>query len=590
VSGIAEEDLETRLRVLVRRELLELQADPRSPDRGQFKFVQALIREVAYNTLARKDRKAKHLAAARFFESLGSDELAGALAAQYVAAHSYAEQGAEADALAGQARISLRAAATRASSLGAHEQAGRFYEEAINVSPDRAEQAELHERAGDEGVLTGHHEAAVGHFRAAIDLDRQLGDRPATARATAALGRALITSRQTEQALELLESAGSEFADLADQEAGALLGAQVARGFFLSGDTTRAAQLADPVLATAERLDLKPVIADALITRGSALAQLGRLAEGLALLRAGQEIAERIGHAEAITRAVGNRIGYEADADPRTALEVGRAGLATMDRLGIRWPVVVGNVVWTAMRVGEWPLAMELLDSALTWDVERSDRVETLPLAIWMRAQMGEPLDELWAELQDITAGATDVYLRAGFMWGRVGMDVAAGRFGEAHSAQLKLVEDLMSGSGLPLAARFATFDRSHENAAADLAAFDAMGMHSPAFEADRLTMQAGVAALEGRTRDALALYRAAIDAWRDLGVAWDEALCELQMVRTLDPAEPEVASAAESARSIFTRLGAKTWLRFLDEWAAPAQTARGEQPADVPVAPVPAA
>jgi len=47
-----------------------------------YAFVQALIREVAYNTFAKKDRKVRHLAAARFFEQLGSDELAGAFRAE----------------------------------------------------------------------------------------------------------------------------------------------------------------------------------------------------------------------------------------------------------------------------------------------------------------------------------------------------------------------------------------------------------------------------------------------------------------------------------------------------------------------------
>ena len=82
-------------------------ADPRSPERGQYAFVQALIREVAYNTLAKTDRKARHLAAARYFEALGIDELAGALAGHYLAAYANAAEGAEADALAGQARIAL---------------------------------------------------------------------------------------------------------------------------------------------------------------------------------------------------------------------------------------------------------------------------------------------------------------------------------------------------------------------------------------------------------------------------------------------------------------------------------------------------
>ncbi len=79
---------------LVRRELFTQERDPRSPERGQYAFVQALIREVAYNTLARKDRKTRHLAAARFFEALGSDELAGALAGHYLAAHANAAEGA----------------------------------------------------------------------------------------------------------------------------------------------------------------------------------------------------------------------------------------------------------------------------------------------------------------------------------------------------------------------------------------------------------------------------------------------------------------------------------------------------------------
>ena len=64
----ASEDLEPRLRALVRRELLEIEADPRSPERGQYRFVQSLIQEVAYGTLARRDRRSRHLAVARHYE------------------------------------------------------------------------------------------------------------------------------------------------------------------------------------------------------------------------------------------------------------------------------------------------------------------------------------------------------------------------------------------------------------------------------------------------------------------------------------------------------------------------------------------
>ena len=98
VSGLDETELTARLRSLVSREILTLDTDPRSPERGQYAFVQALIREVAYNALAKRDRKVRHLAAARFFEGLGTDEVAGALAGHYLAAWRSAPEGAEADA------------------------------------------------------------------------------------------------------------------------------------------------------------------------------------------------------------------------------------------------------------------------------------------------------------------------------------------------------------------------------------------------------------------------------------------------------------------------------------------------------------
>ena len=57
VSGQPADVLEPRLKALVRRELFDVEIDPRSPERGQYRFVQSLIREVAYGTLARRERR-----------------------------------------------------------------------------------------------------------------------------------------------------------------------------------------------------------------------------------------------------------------------------------------------------------------------------------------------------------------------------------------------------------------------------------------------------------------------------------------------------------------------------------------------------
>ena len=99
--------------------------------------------------------------------------------------------------------------------------------------------------------------------------------------------------------------------------------------------------------------------------------------------------------------------------------------------------------------------------------------------------------------------------------------------------------------------------------------------------EANRTTIRAGLAALDGRPREALALYREALRTWRELGAAWDEALCTIDIATLLDPAEPDVQAAAEGGRAILERLGAKPFLDRLE--AAMARTPGGEMALPAP-------
>src|SRR3954452_21369834 len=170
VIDLPSPELEPLLDGLARREMFRREMDPRSPERGQYTFVQALIREVAYNTLSKKDRKKLHLAAARYFEKLGSDEIAGALASHYLAAHANASEPAEADALASQARIALKGAATRASALGSHDQALKFYEQALSVASDDAERAQMMVDASSAARISGDYDRTESLLREAIAL------------------------------------------------------------------------------------------------------------------------------------------------------------------------------------------------------------------------------------------------------------------------------------------------------------------------------------------------------------------------------------------------------------------------------------
>jgi hypothetical protein len=88
ITGRPETDVEPLLNALVRKEVLGLQADPRGPERGQYGFLQDLVRRVAYQTLSKRERKGLHLAAAQWLESSWSDEheIVEILASHYVEA------------------------------------------------------------------------------------------------------------------------------------------------------------------------------------------------------------------------------------------------------------------------------------------------------------------------------------------------------------------------------------------------------------------------------------------------------------------------------------------------------------------------
>jgi class 3 adenylate cyclase/tetratricopeptide (TPR) repeat protein len=576
VSLLDETELEPHLRGLIRREILTLETDPRSPERGQYGFVQALIREVAYNGLAKRDRKHRHLAAARFFESLDTDEIAGGLAGHYLAAYRNSPEGPEADAVAAQARIALKAAAERAVTLGAHDQALTFLEQALTITTDPADAAELLGRAGEAATAAAHHDAAEAHLRRAISAQRELGDRPAIAGAAVALGRAMLYAHRGPDAVALLEPAADEFADLATDPVGIALGGQLARAYMMTTDSRRAIEVADRVLEAAEHANLAAVVADTLVTKGTALADLGRTIEGLSALRAGADLAEALGLGTTVLRAYNNRSEIEAMHDPRAGLETSRAGLALARRLGARQiTALLANSGECALRTGDWPSALAELEGALAEEFEPTDRVWLLRAASALRALRGEPVDDRLAELRRLVGDTDEPQLRANVSIAAAYAAFAMGDLNEARSAwhQATVLVEATVATSLPRAARAALWAGDGAAARDDLAALDAAGVHGPAIEADRTMIRAGLAALERRPADALARYREALRAWRDLGLAWDEALVGIDMATLLDPADPEVRAAAESAREILVRLGAAPFVTRLDAALMASQT-----------------
>jgi class 3 adenylate cyclase/tetratricopeptide (TPR) repeat protein len=568
VSGVEPEDLAARLRALVSREIFTIQADPRSPERGQYVFVQALIREVAYNALAKRDRKARHLAAARFFETLGTDEVAGGLAGHYLAAYRNSAEGEEADAVAAQARISLTAAAQRAIDLGSNAQALTFLEQAITVTTDPAETARLLERAGDAASTAGLYDVAESHLRAAIDAYDRLGDRAGVAGATATLGRSRIDNYHTPEAIGILEPAVTQFGDLARSPQGVALAGQLARAFYLNDEDARAIELADQVLAVAEHDDMRPIVADTLITKGTALTSIGRSVEGLGIIEAGRRMAEANGFGATELRAINNLCYAGAMRDVRPYAALSREGLALSRRLGVRSMIAsnLQNIAEFSMRTGEWQDALDLVLPALTEEWDPGDRLWLQIATAPLRAFRGEDVSEILAVMAAEVEGQSDIQLLSNYeaCLGLAAMaagDLVAARDhnrrSEGHaSAYMPILR--------PRSARLALWLGDPAAAADDLDVLARSGIHGPVIEADQRTIEAGLAAATGRA-DGAALLRDVMRVWRELKVPWDEAATGLDMAVLLDPRDPEVRAAAESSRQIFNRLGATTMLARLD-------------------------
>ena len=565
--------LEPRLRALVRRELLAVEADPRSPGRGQYVFVQALTREVAYNTLARRDRKDRHLAAARFFESLGSDELAGALAGHYLAACQNTSPGPEAESLKERALVALAAAAERAAALGSSEQVLRFIDQALTLTADPAQQAGLLERAGGAASEAARHEAGEDYLGRALELHRATGDRVASARTTATLAQVLLSARQNARALAMLLAATAEFADLAPDPALVALEAQLARAYLLREDNVLAIETVDRVLDAAEHANLVPILADALVTKGSALDGLGRPREALAVIEAGERLARANGLTRTALRGLNNRLSSQWLIDPQSCVEDSREGLTLSGRIGSRlWAFTLieklGQALWL---VGDWDAVVETLAGGMDDRPEPGDRSQFLYGSIRIRAARGEPVGVQLADLAATAAEVSDPQVLLFTVDAIAFTALAEGRLVDASEIWREGTRryELRAHEWLYMAASVALRCRDAERAVRDLAELDRLGLHYPLTEARRAVLLAGLAALGGESERATGMFNAALHDLRDLGVPFQEALGVIVMASVLDPGMPDVQVAVERAREILLGLRA---VPFLDQLEAAVQ------------------
>ena len=320
------------------------------------------------------------------------------------------------------------------------------------------------------------------------------------------------------------------------------------------------------------------------------LYRLDRPEESLIILRGVHDLAMTNGLDDIHRRTRTALTFYEQFADPVAGLAMTREGLEIASRRGSKnyGFLMVGNAVSCALRIGEWAWAATLLDEWLTTDVTVDVYLELFVDRAVMTTLTGGDASADLAAAERLLAGVTDPQYTSYVHWARSWAAVTGGRLDEARTEAATAVDvtPYFAPITLPIATRAALWSGRLDEARALATRLDASIVRGRAVAVDRITLHAGVAALEGRRPDAIAGYREAIRGWQALGLAFDEALTGLDLAILLGPNEREIAEAPaiiESTRAILARLGAQPLLERLDaELATEAETRRDARSAPV--------
>jgi len=135
------EDLDDVLETLLRQQILSKETNRLSAEVGKFKFVQTVVRQVAYSTLSRHDRKAGHLAVAQHFEGSPEADVDAIVAQHYIGALEAVPGAADISELQRRSVSFLLRAASRARALGVPREAQGHLERAlqhVEASEERA--------------------------------------------------------------------------------------------------------------------------------------------------------------------------------------------------------------------------------------------------------------------------------------------------------------------------------------------------------------------------------------------------------------------------------------------------------------------
>jgi class 3 adenylate cyclase/predicted ATPase len=588
VTGLADGELEPLLASLLRKEILSVQADPRSPERGQYAFLQDIVKRVAYETLSKKERKAKHLASAEFLASVWGaeeDEIVEVVATHYLDAYDAAPDAPDAEEIRGKARNMFVRAGERAASLAANAEAQRSFDRAAELADDPLARAELLERAGVMAYSGARPHEAAARYESAIRLFDAEGADRASARVSARNAEIMWDRGRLEQGLESMDRAFQLLSQTEPDADLAALAAQIGRFMFFHGDNVLALERIETALDMAEALGLPEILANALNTKAVVLSSWGRSHEASTLVRAALEIALENDKPSAALRAYYNLADSLARRDRfEESVTAAREGLALARRVGNRyWERSFAGQTYEFYALGLWDEVIEL-SSQLPMEHWQEARLAfsglpTVLVPTFVNRGHVDDAENLMTLLAELETSA-DVQERTAFFCGRSRLALEAGNPGDALALAVKTLdvgESLGVASetfkeafvtGLEAALQLDDVGKAEEL----IGRIDALppGRSPQSLQAHALRFRALLAARRGDVDEAERLFKRTTALYRELSMPFHLAVARLEQGEWLtgQSRADEAELAFAEARELFERLAATPWLERVDALA----------------------
>ncbi|TWP36921.1 adenylate/guanylate cyclase domain-containing protein [Leekyejoonella antrihumi] len=360
-------DLDGVVAGLVRLQVFRQELNRFSNEHGQFQFVQSAVRQVAYGSLSRRDRKASHLAVADQVGSVDDavGELAPIIAQHYLAALDAVPEDADHDELTERAIRQLTRAASRARSLGAPAEAAAH----LGVALERAADAHQHATIGRDLALalvdSGRYGEARPYAESALADFERLGDDVAAGSAAAVLAAVVsLGAGDNEEAVRIAEPhyerlKGREDALRVLLDLSGVMASSMIR---ISMDIR---EIVDERVLLAEQAGDEAAIAESCNSLATQYMHVGSRAMGRMLQEDAAAISRRHHDTPSLARSLSNLTADWNGDDAVKATELGREAVDVAKSTGVQlWmSVSQANLILALLATGEWTDAIDLMDS-----------------------------------------------------------------------------------------------------------------------------------------------------------------------------------------------------------------------------------